>query len=119
LIDTNWSPQIVDSTTGLAEDYRRSWLDGLVLDDQLFQQAIISIHRLNSFRGQNFPGEEQILYHLLQRGVSDHEAADCPFDASTRSMRHLAVIGERLWHLILEERKRVSVSAIPFLVGMC
>ena len=102
---------------GQAEDYRRCWLDGLTLDDQLFQQAIISVDRLNMFRGTDFPGEERVLYHLLQRGVSDHDDSDRPWDASTRAMRHSGAVGERLWHLILEERKRVRVQSIPLWLG--
>ena len=104
--------QIVESTALSSTEYRRSWLDRLALDDQLFQQSIITLRRLDSMRGQDFPGEERVLFHLIQRGVVDHDRSDRRWDSSTRSMRHTAAMGDRLWALILEERARVSVPAI-------
>jgi hypothetical protein len=109
----------VESTQVDYERYRDFWLEGISLDDQLFQQAIVTLRCLNLVhRGGNFPGqEERVLFQLIQRGVVDHDRSDRPWDASTRATRHSAAIGDRLWALILEERARVRVASILSWLG--
>jgi hypothetical protein len=109
----------VASTQVDYDQYRNSWLEGISLDDQLFQQAIVTLRHLDSVhRGNDFPGqEERVLFQLIQRGVVDQDRSDRPWDASTRAMRHSAAIGDRLWALILEERARVRVASILSWLG--
>ena len=42
-------------------------------------------------------------------GVINPEVADKPMDTSTRSMRHSAAIGMRMWKMWREAESRVSV----------
>ena len=49
------------------------------------------------------------LYHLINVGVRDMDAIDKPWDASTRSMRYTACLGDRLWTMITREQNRVCV----------
>ena len=49
------------------------------------------------------------LYHLINVGVRDMDAIDKPWDASTRSMRYAACLGDHLWTMITREQNRVCV----------
>ena len=55
------------------------------------------------------PLNDTALYHLINVGVRDMDAVDKPWDASTRSMRYVACLGDRLWTMITREQNRVCV----------
>jgi hypothetical protein len=106
--------QIVTRALGDADEgpfRRREWLNRGFLDDQLWQQAIITNLDLDSRRGPliDRPAEEYVLWHLLRAGVVDHPRSDDrQWASATRSMWHSAAIGNRLWKLIEQERERVG-----------
>ena len=51
-------------------------------------------------------------------GVLDQGDFHKPMDASTRSMRHSAAIGGRLWSMLVVERERVRSFVLPFLMRL-
>jgi len=60
-------------------------------------------------------GNGRVLWSMIHLGILDKEGIDKPWDASTRSMRHSAVIGDRLWSMIEKEQQRVF-SSLPLLL---
>ena len=46
---------------------------------------------------------------VINVGVRDMDAVDKPWDASTRSMRYAACLGDRLWTMVAREQNRVCV----------
>ena len=98
-----------DRANGSTETYRRDWLGGLTLDDQLFHQSLVSLRRLDEVhRGHVQPYSEYAFLHLVRRGLVDQEEADRPWDASTRSMRYSATLADRRWEMVVRERSRVG-----------
>jgi hypothetical protein len=85
----------------------RPWLHGVSLDDQLWHQALVGYRQLEEIRVTALREDERVLYQLLRRGLMDHTDFDKRWDGSTRSMRHSASIGGRLWAMLREERERV------------
>ena len=55
------------------------------------------------------PLNDTALYHLINVGVRNMDAIDKPWDASTRSMRYAACLGDHLWTMISREQNRVCV----------
>ena len=84
------------------------WPVGLVLDDQLWYQAIQSScsqeHRQNTSLVQN----DRDLWRLLKIGLEDPQVEDRPMDASIRAMRFAAILGDRIQSNVERERARVS-----------
>ena len=91
-------------------EIQEPWFDAGYLDDQLWHQALATFHGLESMRGGDFPIDDLVLFHLIRRGVVDHDDMDKRWDSSTRSMRHSLAIGSHLWSLIRKEVDRVSLS---------
>src|SRR5258708_29119693 len=102
------SMQIVDWVNISREEYRSEWLGGLNVDNQLWHQSLVTLRRLDEEqRNQTFLRYERTLYHLIRRGVVDHDAFNRPWDTSTRLMRYTAAVGDRLWEMLCEECDRV------------
>ena len=55
------------------------------------------------------PLNDTALYHLINIGVRDMDTIDKPWDASTRSMRYVACLGDCLWTMVAREQTRVCV----------
>ena len=55
------------------------------------------------------PLNNTALYHLINVGVRDMDAVDKPWDASMRSMRYVACLGDRLWTMVTREQNSVCV----------
>jgi len=56
-------------------------------------------------------GDERVLWSMIRLGILDKEGINKPWDASMRSMRHSAIIGDRLWSMIEAEHTRVGESS--------
>ena len=94
-------------------------MSGLSLDDQLWHQSLLTYHRhqevewatrawaLSNWVGVQHTNDDQVLLKLLERSITDQSVIDKPFDASTHSMRFVAVMGDRLWSLLEREQLRV------------
>ena len=88
--------------------YRVEYLGNLVFDDLVWHQSIVSLERLQTFRGGlRADPDDAVFWQLLMRGVLDMEPEERPNDASTRAVRYSAVMGDRLWAMVQGERLRV------------
>ena len=97
-----------DRANGSVETYRRDWLGGLTLDDQLLR------HLDETHRGHVQPYSEHALLHLVRRGLVDLEESDRPWDSTTRAMRYSATLADCLWEMVLRERNRVGFPSTLF-----
>jgi len=90
-------------------EFRLKTFDEYFMDDNLWCQAMSTGQFLDDHRrGQMMNGDERVLWSMIRLGVLDKEGIDKPWDASTRSMRHSAIIGDRLWSMIEAEHTRVG-----------
>ena len=102
--------QIVSRVDDMTEyqRYRVEYLGNLVFDDLVWHQSIVSLERLQTFRGGlRADPDDAVFWQLLMRGVLDMEPEERPTDASTRAVRYSAVMGDRLWAMVQGERLRV------------
>ena len=79
-----------------------------MLDDQLWHQALVMDHVLESLRGSEQGTNNAMMWTLLHHGIIDADVNDKPWDGSTWSMRYSAVLVGWLWGLLAGERTRVS-----------
>ena len=87
---------------------RVEYLGNLVFDDLVWHQSIVSLERLQTFRGGlRADPDDAVFWNLLMRGVLDMEPEERPSDASTRAVCYSAVMGDRLWAMVQGERLRV------------
>ena len=95
-------------------NYCDVWQDGLLMDDQLWLQMMLTDRLLTEchldciHQNKSLHMEERGLVQLLSLGTLDCSAKDRPWDASTRSMRYTAATSSRLWMLLVQERDRVQ-----------
>ena len=90
------------------ENVRTVWLDGTHLDDELWHQAMASDDHNFGRRGRDMTDDQRAIWRLINRGVIGHSDMDKRWDGTTRSMRHSAAIGDRLWRLLELETTRVG-----------
>ena len=80
------------------------------MDNLVYHGSLVAFHKNQlDRRGDDMPLNDTALYHLINVGVWDMDAIDKPWDASTRSMRYAACLGDRLWTMITREQNRVCV----------
>ena len=60
-------------------------------------------------QAEDMPLSDVVLYHLINIGARDMDAPDKPWDVSTRTMRYVACLGDRLWSMVTREQNRVCV----------
>ena len=88
--------------------YRVEYLGNLVFDDLVWHQSIVSLERLQTFRGGlRADLDDAVFWSLLMRGVLDMEPEERPTDVSTRAVHYSAVMGDQLWAMVQDERLRV------------
>ena len=100
-------------------DYRIQTGQGLVLDDRLWQQAIgLERHLLVVRQGDapNWSAEERALHQFLHMGTIDLQPEHAHSNGSVRAMRYSALLADRLWSMLDEERERVRVLYRPDLL---
>ena len=94
-----------------------NWMDGVVLDDQLWFQGLW-VNRLweehLSPQIASMTAEERMLHRLINSGIRDASEFNRPNDSSTRVMRYSAVLSDHLSSMLRIERARVRVSGIGF-----
>ena len=82
----------------------------LSVDDLVYHGSLVAFHKNQlDRRADDMPLNDTALYHLVNIGVRDMDTIDKPWDASTRSMRYAACLGDRLWSMITREQNRVCV----------
>ena len=88
--------------------YRVEYLGNLVFDDLVWHQSIVSLERLQTFRGGlRADPDDAVFWNLLMCGVLDMTPEERPNDASIWTIRYSAVMGDRLWAMVQGERLRV------------
>ena len=92
------------------EDFRNVLEKRLLVDDLVYHGSLVAFHKNQlDCRGDDMPLNDTALYHLINVGVCDMDAIDKLWDASTRSMRYVACLGDCLWTMISREQSRVCV----------
>ena len=76
----------------MRDNWYHHWVAGGSLDDQLWHQALVMDHVLESLRGSEQGLNDAMMWTLLCHGIIDADAVDKPWSGSTRSMRYLAVL---------------------------
>ncbi|KAF9642670.1 hypothetical protein BDM02DRAFT_3192844 [Thelephora ganbajun] len=86
---------------------RHQYVSGCSFNDIVWQQAIgASCNMDYSRRGRDMGNKEKVLFDLVQVGIIDHQDFDEPHKWSSRSIRYLAVVADRLWAMLEAERSR-------------
>ena len=98
----------------MCKNWYHHWVVGATLDDQLWHQALVMDHVLESLRGSEQNPNDAMMWTLLCQGVVNK-----PWDSSTRSMRYSAVLVDRLWGLLAGERTWVSVRICDPTTQLC
>ena len=93
----------------MPEGWYHHWVSGATLDNQLWHQALVMDHVLESLHGSEQGSNNVMMWTLLCRGVIDADIIDKPWDGLTQSMRYSAMLVGRLWGLLVGERTRVSL----------
>ena len=88
------------------------WVVGAMLNDQLWHQALVMDHVLESLRGLEQGPNDMMMWTLLCCGIIDASIVDKPWNGSTWSMWYLAMLVGRLWGLLAGERTRVSLHPL-------
>ena len=94
-----------------------NWMDGVVLDDQLWFQGL----RINRLWEEHLlpqiasmTAEERMLHRLINSGVMDAAEDDRPNNSMTRAMRYSAVLSDHLSSMLRTERARVRAQKSRF-----
>ena len=97
------------------EDFRNILEKWLSVDDLVFHGSLVAFHKNQlDRRADDMPLNDTALYHLINVGVRDMDVVDKPWDASMRSMRYVACLGDRLWTMVTREQNRVCVLFLCF-----
>ena len=92
------------------EDFRNVLEKRLLVDDLVFHGSLVAFHKNQlDLCADDMPLNDMALYHLINVRVLVMDASDKPWDASTRSMRYAACLGDHLWTMITREQNRVCV----------
>ena len=92
------------------EDFCNVLEKRLSVDDLVYHGSLVAFHKNQlDCRTDNMPLNDMALYHLINIRTRDMDAVDKPWDASTRSMRYAACLGDRLWTMVTREQNRVGV----------
>ena len=96
----------------MREGWYHYWVLGAMLDDQLWHQALVMDHVLESLCGSKQSSNDTMMWTLLRRGVVDGSIVDKPWNGSTRSMRYSVVLVGHLWRLLAGERTQISLHPL-------
>ena len=92
------------------EDFCNVLEKRLSVDDLVYHRSLVAFHKNQlDCRADDMPLNDTALYHLINVGVRDMDAIDKPWDASMRSMRYGACLGDCLWTMVTREQNRVCV----------
>ena len=92
------------------EDFRNEFNPYLSTDDQVFKGGLVAYTRNQKDRAfLAMPHNDRTLWHLINLGVKDMPLTDKPWDASTRSMRFVTSLADRLWVMLDRENARVRL----------
>ena len=93
----------------MCDNWYHHWVARATLDSQLWHQALVMDHVLESLCGSEQNPNDAMMWMLLHCGIIDGSVIDKLWNGSTWSMRYSAVLVGRLWGLLAGERTRVSL----------
>ena len=102
----------------MCEGWYHHWVLGVTLDDQLWHQALVMDHVLESLHGSEQGPNTVMMWTLLHCGVVNASMVDKPWNGSTQSMRYLAILVGQLWGLLAGERTWVSSHPLFLVPGI-
>src|ERR1700687_3868720 len=92
-------------------EYMRTFNGGLILDDQIWLEALRRERLLQESAAMGSGPSERMLFHLMEIGTrSDDARFDQASFTSTRALRYSAALSFRLWRLLQTERNKVRRS---------
>ena len=94
------------------DNWYHHWVAGATLDNQLWHQALVMDHVLESLCGSEQGPNDAMMWTLLCCGIINASVIDKPWNGSTRFMRYSAVLVGRLWGLLAGERTQVSLHSL-------
>ena len=96
----------------MQDNWYHHWVAGATLNNQLWHQALVMDHILESLHGSEQGPNNAMMWTLLRWGVIDPSVVDKPWNGSAQSMRYLAMLVGRLWGLLAGERTWVSLHPL-------
>ena len=75
----------------MRDNWYHHWVAGATLDDQLWHQALVMDHVLESLRGSEQGPNDAMMWTILRRGIINADSVDKPWNGSTQSMQYSAV----------------------------
>ena len=94
------------------------WVPGVMIDSQLWHEALVVDHMLESLWGSEQRGNNVMMWTLLQQGVLDLSGEDCSYDRAMCSMQYFVVLGCCLWGFLASEHTRVSLHVLFLFVEL-
>ena len=94
-------------------EYMNNFNSGLMLDDQIWVETLRR-ERLLQEEGNNewSSPSEDLFFHLMRAGSSSSDSRfDQPGYTLTRAQRYSAALSFRLWKLLQNEKRKVSVPS--------
>ena len=76
----------------MCKNWYHHWVSGATLNDQLWHQALVMDHVLESLHGSEQDPNDVMMWTLLCHSVIDASVVNKPWNGSTRSMRYLAIL---------------------------
>ena len=96
-------------------EYMNNFNSGLMLDDQIWVETLRRERLLQEENNQWSSPSEDMLFHLMRTGsASDDSRFDQPGYTLTRAQRYSAALSFRLWKLLQNEKRKVSVPSKIF-----
>src|ERR1700753_2935611 len=93
--------------------YRKMVVPEYIVDDRIWFWAMgtARIHDERIWHGEVLSSANDVaVQNMICLGLYDWTAEDRPWDGSRRSVRHAAIVSDRLWELLCLERQRVGAA---------
>ena len=94
-------------------EYMNNFNSGLMLDDQIWVETLRRERLLQEEGNEEWSSpSEDLFFHLMRAGSSsDDSRFDQPGYTLTRAQRYSAALSFRLWKLLQNEKRKVSVPS--------
>ena len=94
-------------------EYMNNFNSGLMLDDQIWVETLRRERLLQEESNDEWSSpSEDLLFHLMRAGSSSSDSRiDQPGYTLTRAQRYSAALSFRLWKLLQNEKRKVSVPS--------
>ena len=94
-------------------EYMNNFNSGLMLDDQIWVETLRRERLLQEEGNDEWSSpSEDLFFHLMRAGSSSSDSRfDQPGYTLTRAQRYSAALSFRLWKLLQNEKRKVSVPS--------